>query len=62
MQQHISTLTWKILTIMMLDVSLLTEMVIGEGQDVEEGMLGTEDSQEFFAKDYQVRTKYNLYF
>ena len=47
---------------MMLDVSLLTDMVIGEGQDVEEGMLGTEDSQEFFAKDYQVRTKYNLNF
>ena len=47
---------------MMLDVSLLTEMVIGEGQDVEERMLGTEDSQKFFATDYQVRTKYNLYF
>ena len=42
----------------MLDVSLLTEMAVGEGQDVEEGMLVERDLQEFFAKDYQVRTKY----
>ena len=43
MQQHISILTWKILTIKMLDVSLLTEMAVGEGQDVEEGMLVERD-------------------
>ena len=46
MQQHISTLTWKILTIMMLDVSLLIKMMVGvgEGQDVEEGMMAEGDS------------------
>ena len=46
MQPHISILTGKILTIMMLDVSLLIKMMVGvgEGQDVEVGMMAEGDS------------------
>ena len=46
MQPHILILTGKILTIMMLDVSLLIKMMVGvgEGQDVEEGMMAEGDS------------------